>query len=100
MKRALFEYKITGVKTNIQFLERIMNTADFVEGTYDTHFIENNEQQLMQDEICTQECQDLAMIMAYVEHQSHTDKRLKFTNNHQKKSNWKDYGKFHRSNPF
>ncbi|MFO8000457.1 MAG: acetyl-CoA carboxylase biotin carboxylase subunit [Marinilabilia sp.] len=100
MKRALFEYKITGVKTNIQFLERIMNTPDFVQGTYDTHFIENNEETLMKNEDCSQECEDLAMIMAYVEHQSHTDKRLKFTSNHQKRSNWKEYGRLHRHNPF
>jgi acetyl-CoA carboxylase biotin carboxylase subunit len=76
MKRALYEYKITGVKTNIQFLERIMNTPDFVEGKYDTHFIANNEEFLMKGENCNQSCEDLAMIMAFVEHQSHVDKQL------------------------
>ncbi|MGM0378078.1 MAG: acetyl-CoA carboxylase biotin carboxylase subunit [Bacteroidota bacterium] len=100
MKRALFEYKITGVKTNIQFLERIMNTPDFVNGTYDTHFIQNNEKALMKDEDCSRECKDLAMIMAFVEHQSNTDKRLKFSNKQQKRSNWKEYGRLHRHNPF
>src|SRR5512133_1473559 len=29
MRRALYEYKITGVKTTIRFLERIMDTPDF-----------------------------------------------------------------------
>lgn len=100
MKRALYEYKITGVKTNIQFLERIMNTPDFVNGTYDTHFIEENEKFLLSGENCQHECEDLAMIMAYVEHQSHIDKRLNFNNNNQRKSNWKEYGKLHRFNPF
>ena len=33
MKRALYEYKITGVKTSIPFLEKIMDTPDFVKGT-------------------------------------------------------------------
>ena len=99
MKRALYEYKITGVKTNIQFLERIMKTPDFVDGKYDTHFIASNEDYLMQGDECTGECEDLAMIMAYIEHQSHTDKRLRF-NTHNRKSNWKEYGRIHRFNPF
>jgi acetyl-CoA carboxylase biotin carboxylase subunit len=100
MKRALYEYKITGVKTNIQFLERIMNTTDFINGEYDTHFIEKNEEYLMKGEPCTLECEDLAMIMAYVEHQSHSDKRLRFSLNHHQKSNWKEYGRLYRINPF
>ncbi|PWE00719.1 acetyl-CoA carboxylase biotin carboxylase subunit [Marinilabilia rubra] len=100
MKRALYEYKITGVKTNIQFLERIMNTPEFREGKYDTHFIANNEDYLLKGEKCQQECEDLAMIMAYVDHQSNTDKRLKFTTHQYQKSNWKEYGRLHRFNPF
>jgi len=32
MKSALYNYKITGIKTSIKFLERIMNTPDFVNG--------------------------------------------------------------------
>ncbi len=31
MRRALYEYKITGVKTSIQFLERIMSNPNFIE---------------------------------------------------------------------
>ena len=41
MKRALYAYKITGVKTSIPFLARIMDTEDFRSGNYNTHFIEN-----------------------------------------------------------
>ncbi len=103
MKRALFEYKITGVKTNIRFLERIMNTPEFVEGRYDTHFIENNKAYLIHGTQCQSrdpECEDLTLIMAYIEHQSQYDKQLKFSMNHQKKSNWKEYGRLHRFNPF
>ncbi len=42
MKRALYEYKITGVKTSIRLLVRIMDTPDFKDGKYNTHFIEKN----------------------------------------------------------
>ncbi len=100
MKRALYEYKITGVKNNIKFLERIMNTGDFIDGKYDTHFIEKHKDFLMKGENCNNECRDLAMIMAFVEHQSHVDKRLQFTQHQNNRSNWKEYGRLHRFNPF
>jgi acetyl-CoA carboxylase biotin carboxylase subunit len=77
-----------------------MNTPDFIEGKYDTHFIANNEEYLMRCEQCNQECEDLAMIMAYVDHKAHTDKSLRFSNNQHKRSNWKEYGRLHRFNPF
>jgi acetyl-CoA carboxylase, biotin carboxylase subunit len=39
MKRALQEYHITGVRSNIPFLLLVMNHPAFVEGEFDTHFI-------------------------------------------------------------
>ncbi len=100
MKRALFEYKITGVKTNIQFLEHIMETPDFVKGSYDTHFIEKNLDYLLTSTNCDQDCQDIAMIMAYIEHQARTHKRLRFTPPGQSTSKWKEFGRLFRHNPF
>jgi acetyl-CoA carboxylase biotin carboxylase subunit len=73
MKRALFEYKITGVKTSIPFLKRIMDTPDFVNGTYDTHFIANNNDYLSTPTDCNQECEDLAIFVAYLDYASKVD---------------------------
>jgi acetyl-CoA carboxylase biotin carboxylase subunit len=42
MKRALKEYKITGIKTNISFLLRLLDSKEFVSGKYDTQFIESD----------------------------------------------------------
>ncbi len=39
MKRALWEYKITGIKTNIPFHEVVLKNDYFVKGEYTTHFI-------------------------------------------------------------
>lgn len=61
MKRALSEYFISGVKTSIQFLRRIMDTPDFVDGKYNTHFIQNNEEFLFQP------CNDEASIVSGTE---------------------------------
>lgn len=68
MRRALYEYKITGVKTSIKFLERIMETKDFAEGKYDTHFIEKNRDSLTQEIEVGKEIEDMAIITAYIDY--------------------------------
>jgi acetyl-CoA carboxylase biotin carboxylase subunit len=68
MKRALYEYKITGVKTSIKFLEKIMNCADFVDGKYDTHFIEKNKNVLESKNSCDTSCEDMVIVAAYIDY--------------------------------
>ncbi len=67
MKRALHEYKITGVKTSIPFLLRIMEHTDFVLGQYDTGFIEKNSELLFQPQVCNLSCQDISIMVAYID---------------------------------
>ncbi|MCK5661781.1 MAG: acetyl-CoA carboxylase biotin carboxylase subunit, partial [Methanosarcinales archaeon] len=43
MKRALFEYVIVGVTTNIPFHHTILNHEEFVSGNLTTHFIEDHD---------------------------------------------------------
>jgi acetyl-CoA carboxylase biotin carboxylase subunit len=92
MKRALYAYKITGVKTSIKFLERIMKTPDFVNGKYDTHFIEDNEDFLMKAEKCVADCEDVAIIAAFIDY---TDKlKPKETGKtNESTNNWKEFGR-------
>ena len=40
MARALREYKILGIKTTIPFHQRVLKNAAFLEGKYDTTFID------------------------------------------------------------
>ena len=68
MKRALYEYKITGVKTSIKFLERIMDTEDFKSGNYDTNFIEKNKEILLSEAKCPSDCEDMIIIASYIEY--------------------------------
>lgn len=42
MTRSLKEFRIRGVKTNIRFLENVLTHPDFISGTYDTSFIDDN----------------------------------------------------------
>lgn len=67
MRRALYEYKITGVKTSLKFLERIMDSEDFKSGNYDTNFIEKNREQLLFDSKCDIVCQDMVIIATYID---------------------------------
>jgi len=69
MRRALYEYKITGIKTNIPFLERIIETDDFVKGKYDTNFIEKNKNFLMTRPQLDQHIEDIALITAFIDYQ-------------------------------
>ena len=67
MRRALYEYKITGVKTSIKYLEKIMNAPDFTKGKYDTHFIEKNKAYLSKDNNCD-DCEDMVIIAAFIDY--------------------------------
>lgn len=42
MLRCLKEFRIRGVKTNIQFLENVLQHPEFINGTNDTCFVDNN----------------------------------------------------------
>ncbi len=41
MKRALSEFEVEGIKTNIPFHQKMMNNKDFIENNYDTKYLEN-----------------------------------------------------------
>lgn len=95
MKRALYAYKITGIKTSIPFLARIMENEDFRSGNYNTHFIEKNAEFLKTKQPCGDVCQDIALITAYIHYKnkidagSHTGKN----NGSVSTDSWKDFGR-------
>jgi acetyl-CoA carboxylase, biotin carboxylase subunit len=91
MRRALYEYKITGVKTSVKFLEKIMQCDDFVEGKYDTHFIENNRENLNGEVETGVEIEDMVIISAYIDYlerlsKVHTSKEFQPAQSRWKKS--------------
>ena len=91
MRRALFEYKITGVKTTIRFLERIMATPDFRNGKYNTHFIEKNSEFLHAEGICDKKCEDIALIATFAEYLDRFEisKKINAAPSIKKETNWK-----------
>jgi acetyl-CoA carboxylase biotin carboxylase subunit len=41
MKRALNEFEVTGIKTNIPFHQKMMLNKDFINNNYDTKYLED-----------------------------------------------------------
>ena len=64
----LYEYKITGLKTNLSYLKRIMHTPDFVKGEYNTLFIEKNSRMLLRSNGNNEEIENIAMIASYIDY--------------------------------
>ncbi len=93
MKRALYEYKITGVKTSIRFLTRILETPDFVNGKYDTHFIEKNKDFLMNVEDRDETYEDIAAIAVFIDYINKLEKAGGEGLQRIGSKNWKNFGK-------
>ncbi len=93
LKRALYAYKITGVKTSIPYLHRIMEVPAFIEGRYNTHFIEENQEYLRPKAVCTERCMDVAAITAFVDYITKLEKLQPEKPQKHLGNNWKDFGR-------
>lgn len=95
MKRALYEYKIVGVKNNLAFLRKAMSSPDFVNGKYNTHFIENNIESLLKPgRASKQMTEDMAVIAAYFDYLMGLEENKSVTLNDGGAINkWKHFGK-------
>jgi len=93
MKRALYEYKITGVKTSIRLLVRIMDTPDFKQGRYNTHFIEKNRDFLFTMPPINPRVEDVAIMSVFVDYLGKVDSFQTKVLAKNGKSNWKDSGR-------
>jgi acetyl/propionyl-CoA carboxylase alpha subunit len=47
MDRALWEYRLLGIRTNIPYLRRIVRHPEFARGVYDTHFLIKHQDELL-----------------------------------------------------
>lgn len=93
LKRALYAYKITGVKTSIPYLHRILEVPAFVEGRYNTHFIEENREYLQPRPVCTERCMDVAAIAAFVDYVNKLERLQPEKPQKHLGNNWKDFGR-------
>ena len=93
----LYEYKITGVKTNISYLRKIMDVPDFVEGHYDTGFLEKNADLLAGEktyEASKSEAEDIAILASYMDYIVNLDENnTSRTGDNRPISRWREFGK-------
>jgi acetyl-CoA carboxylase, biotin carboxylase subunit len=92
MRRALEEYKIVGVRTNIPFHQTMMDTYPFITGKYDTRFVE--EQFSMLDAAENRDAYlDIAALLATLVAHEQMEHRSQVYNQPGTKSNWKWAGR-------
>ncbi len=94
MKRAIFNYKLSGIKTNLRFLYRVMETPDFIEGNYNTEFIAKNMDFLMEDSKHYEELEDLAMIASLLYYRKQLGDDKEESSAKTEDSNWKRFGRY------
>lgn len=93
LRRALHNYKITGIKTSIRFLERILDCPDFETGNYNTHFIEKNYDFLMAKPPTCGNCEEVAIIAAFIDYLDKITSLQPDKSKHKLGNNWKDFGR-------
>ncbi|MDR1602515.1 MAG: acetyl-CoA carboxylase biotin carboxylase subunit [Tannerella sp.] len=69
LHRVLYEYKITGIKTNINYLKGIIGVPGFIEGKYNTGFIATHAEELKNGTVSENEdTENIALIAAYIDY--------------------------------
>ncbi len=94
MRRALEEYRIVGVRTNIPFHQTLMDSHRFMGGQYDTRFVE--ERFSFQEEQNAKDAEIAAVLASLVAHHE-TQRSAQFVmRNERDTSNWKWVGRWER----
>ena len=93
MRRALYEYKVTGLVTNIRYLRRIIDVPQFKEGVYDTSFIETNQERLRPRPGFKNDSEDMAIIASYIDYLMNYDENTNVEpENSSTLNRWRSFG--------
>jgi acetyl-CoA carboxylase biotin carboxylase subunit len=92
LQRVLHEYKITGIKTNINYLNSIIAIPDFVEGKYDTGFIAKHNAELKETEY-NENLENLALMVSYIDYIVNLDENaVENKNDNRPLNRWRSFG--------
>jgi len=96
MRRALEEYRIVGVRTNIPFHQTMMDSHRFMGGQYDTRFVEERFSMDDAGEGKDKHAETAAILATLVAHRE-TERSANIVNrNERDTSNWKWVGRWER----
>ncbi len=93
MRRALSEYRIMGVKTNIPFHQNLLNSTRFIAGQFDTTFV---EERFSMDEEGELRPEVAAILATLVAHEARRQAAQVVGRNERDISNWKLVGRWQR----
>ena len=89
MKRALEEYRVIGVKTNIPFHQHLLDNPDFIEGDFDIQFVEDDLPSLASSPKDQTFTKMAALTAALVAHDQYQQSALNVQRSQKRLSNWK-----------
>ncbi len=98
MRRALEEYRILGVKTNIPFHQHIMDSHRFIAGSFDTRFVEERFSMDELEEDKKHLAKIAAVMAALVTHRESQSASQIVRRDKRDTSNWKWVGRWERMN--
>ncbi len=96
MRRALEEYRIVGVRTNIPFHQMMMDSHRFMGGQYDTRFVEERFSMDDAEENRKNHDETAALLATLVAHQATERSAQIVQRNERDTSNWKWVGRWER----
>jgi acetyl/propionyl-CoA carboxylase alpha subunit len=97
MRRALEEYRIVGVRTNIPFHQSMMDSPRYMAGQYDTRFIEERFEMPEPEEARLANHPDIAAAFATLVTHYENRRSAEFVKrNERDTSNWKWVGRWER----
>jgi acetyl-CoA carboxylase biotin carboxylase subunit len=96
MRRALEEYKIVGVRTNIPFHQNLMDSHRFMGGQFDTRFVEERFSMEAAEESKENRPEIAAIIATLVAHRQTQRAAQIIQRNERDTSNWKWLGRWER----
>jgi acetyl/propionyl-CoA carboxylase alpha subunit len=96
MRRALEEYRIVGVQTNIPFHQTMMDSHRFMGGQYDTRFVEERFSMDETEEVRETYSEIAALLATLVAHQETERSAQIVRRNERDASNWKWVGRWER----
>ena len=92
MRRALEEYRVMGVNTNIPFHQQILNDTRFIGGQVDTTFLESRFSMAEDDDTNDLEVAAIAAVLVAHRKRQHTVTMARSSSD-QQQSNWKRAGR-------
>ena len=96
MRRALEEYRIVGVRTNIPFHQTLMDSHRFMGGQFDTRFVEERFSMEAASETDEKQAEIAAILATLVAHQQTERSAHIVRRNERDTSNWKWVGRWER----